>query len=68
MNKNKDYIFISDINNILDGLIEHTNTEMDQSIIEDNLNNDSIRRIATERSAIKRIKNILNNYIKEEEQ
>ena len=63
--KKKDYLDLEEINVTLDKLIENTNTEMDLSVLEGKLDVEKIRKIATERVTIKRIRNILNSIVEE---
>lgn len=64
--KRKDYLEMSQINEILSGLIGNTDHEMDMAIVEDILGEDKIRRIACERITIKRIRNILKQAAEKE--
>jgi hypothetical protein len=63
----KGIISIEEINDTLDKLKEQTDMEMDQSVLSDQLSDSKIRRIATERITIKRIRNIFNQLMEEHE-
>ena len=59
---------LDEINDVLDTLVGNTNVEMDVAVLEEDLSNDKIRKIATERITIKRIKSILNSDEHEEKE
>lgn len=61
------HLDIEDINETLNKLVENINIEMDSSVLEGKLDDQTIRRMATERITIKRIKNILGNLLNKEE-
>lgn len=59
----KNALYIENINQIFDDLIENTNLELDLSLMNDTLGIDKIKRISAERITIKRIKQILINEL-----
>ena len=55
----KQYLEFSDIESLLSGQIEIIHNMLDASLLEDELSTHVIRRLATERATIRRIRNVL---------
>ena len=65
MGEDKAYLYIEEINARLDELVKTLHSEIDHHLVSDFGDTNTIKRMAVERSAIKRVKTILNNLLEE---
>ena len=61
----RNYIELAEIDGILDEMKSSRDAELDIAMAEDELSDEKLRRIIAERATIKRIKDVLDEAVKE---